>query len=54
MSDPAGPVNASESTPAARAGWDEAFRRMAECGDDTLLDADIPSTSEWDGTEWEW
>ena len=38
----------------ARAGWEEAFRRMAEQGDDELLDrASLPPT-EWDATEWEW
>jgi hypothetical protein len=36
-----------------RAGWEEAFRRMAECGDVRLIDGDWPAT-EWDLTEWEW
>ena len=35
-----------------RAGWDEAFARMAANGDDVLLD-DVTLT-EWDETEWEW
>ena len=35
-----------------RAGWDEAFARMAEAGDDRLLDE--PRATEWDRTEWEW
>lgn len=35
-----------------RAGWAEAFARMAENGDDVLLD-DYVST-EWDENEWEW
>jgi antitoxin MazE len=37
-----------------RAGWDEQFRRMAELGDDRLLDADVPSLTSWDEDEWEW
>ena len=36
----------------ARAGWEEAFREMAERGDDKLLD-DV-STTTWDESEWEW
>ena len=36
-----------------RAGWEDAFRRMAEAGDDQLLDGDH-SLTEWDETEWEW
>jgi antitoxin MazE len=37
-----------------RAGWDEAFRKMAERGDDALL-AEAPSSlSAWDEDEWEW
>ena len=35
-----------------RAGWAEAFSRMAAAGDDTLLDASRPT--EWDQSEWEW
>ena len=37
-----------------RAKWPEAFRRMAERGDDALLDADLASSSQWDEEEWEW
>ncbi len=37
-----------------RAGWDEAFRLMAERGDDRLLDPDSSTGTEWDQTEWEW
>lgn len=39
--------------PAPRAGWDEAFREMAERGDDTLL---IPGDLEhsFDEEEWDW
>lgn len=37
-----------------RGGWEEAFRRMAERGDDVLLDREsLPSTRS-DETEWEW
>jgi antitoxin MazE len=35
-----------------REGWAEAFDRMAQSGDDALLD-ETPETS-WDKTEWEW
>jgi len=34
--------------------WDEAFRAMAERGDDELLDADALKPSSWDEEEWEW
>ena len=37
-----------------RQGWEEQFQRMADKGDDTLLDADSPSLTTWDETEWEW
>ncbi|MGI9145767.1 MAG: AbrB/MazE/SpoVT family DNA-binding domain-containing protein [Chloroflexota bacterium] len=40
--------------PAPRAGWEEAFRTMAELGDDTLLDAEAPLGADWDEQEWEW
>jgi len=36
-----------------RAGWDAAFRKMAERGDDALLDAKPPASS-WDAEEWDW
>lgn len=35
-----------------RAGWDEAFRRMAENEDDELLD-ETPRT-DFDKKEWQW
>ncbi len=38
----------------ARQGWEEQYQRMAENGDDALLDGDIPSMTKWDETEWEW
>ncbi len=37
-----------------RLGWDDAFRRMAERGDDELLDREELRASQWDDTEWEW
>jgi antitoxin MazE len=37
-----------------RAGWAEAFREMAQRGEDGLIDGDTPSTTAWDETEWEW
>lgn len=40
------------SATSPRAGWEEAFRRMAEHGDDKLLDPAVPT--EWDEMEWEW
>lgn len=40
--------------PRPRAGWDERFARMAERGDDQLLDEEAGSTSAWDEIEWEW
>jgi antitoxin MazE len=36
----------------ARAGWDDALAKMAEQGDDALLDPEIQT--EWDKTEWQW
>ena len=38
---------------APRNGWSDAFRQMAENGDDALLLEEVP-TSEWDEKEWEW
>ena len=37
-----------------RAGWEEAFRAMAERGDDRLLDLGDDMPSEWDEREWQW
>jgi antitoxin MazE len=36
-----------------RDGWDDAFRRMAESGDDVLED-ETPSLTAFDETEWKW
>lgn len=38
---------------APRSGWEDAFKQMAQKGDDKLLDKEI-STSNWDNEEWEW
>jgi antitoxin MazE len=35
-----------------REGWDEAFRKMAESGDDRPLEG-FPSSA-WDDEEWQW
>jgi antitoxin MazE len=37
-----------------RQGWDEAFRQMADLGDDVLLDDEIAVQTSWDEDEWEW
>ena len=37
-----------------RQGWDEQFRRMAELGDDRLLDEPLGTLTTWDETEWQW
>lgn len=37
-----------------RRDWEEAFRALAQQGDDRLLDAESPSLSTWDEEEWEW
>ena len=42
-----------DPSPHPRAGWDEAFARMAAAGDDTLLDK-VFSTSAFDQEDWEW
>ena len=39
---------------APRQGWSEDFKRMAEKGDDALLDAEAPTLTCWDEREWEW
>ena len=39
----------------ARVGWDAAFQRMNERGDDRLLDGpSAEAVSEWDRQEWTW
>ncbi len=34
--------------------WEEAFKAMAEQGDDELLDGDVLIPTVWDEEEWEW
>ena len=36
-----------------RQGWDEQFKKMAENGDDYLIDDDVLLSS-WDEEEWVW
>lgn len=46
-------VNSSPKKP--REGWEEAFRKMAENGDDELLDKEaLYKQSSWDDKEWVW
>lgn len=37
-----------------RSGWDDAFCRMHEHGDDVLVDQASLSATEFDTKEWEW
>ncbi|MDI6400518.1 AbrB/MazE/SpoVT family DNA-binding domain-containing protein [Balneolaceae bacterium ANBcel3] len=38
-----------------RKNWDQAFQKMAEKGDDQLLEGDFPDASNgWDESEWTW
>jgi antitoxin MazE len=37
-----------------RAGWDEAFQKMAANGDDDLLEGEAIIIQHWDETEWQW
>jgi antitoxin MazE len=38
----------------ARQGWALAFQKMAQRGDDILLDGDLPPLTSWDNDEWQW
>lgn len=38
----------------ARQDWGDQFRRMAEQGDNKLLDGDLLVPTTWDQDEWEW
>ena len=38
----------------ARSGWDNAFRRMREHNDDSLVDQGHSATTQWELTDWEW
>ena len=37
-----------------RSGWDNAFRSMAEYGDDALMDGNDNIAHYWDEKEWQW
>jgi antitoxin MazE len=37
-----------------RAGWDAAFKAMAEAGDDAMIDDADAISHSWDEEEWEW
>ena len=37
-----------------RAGWNEAFQKMAENGDDVLIEGEPTITHSWDEAEWQW
>lgn len=37
-----------------RSGWEEAFRQMAQQGDDILLDKGFLPATRWDRTGWKW
>ena len=37
-----------------RFGWDDQFMKMAEKGDDRLLDEESITTTGWDTHEWKW
>jgi len=43
-------------TPAARAraDWTSSFQKMAQRGDDALVDGDAQVGTVWDEGEWEW
>lgn len=36
-----------------REGWERAFQKIAECGEDKLLE-NLPIQSQWDEAEWDW
>ena len=37
-----------------RQDWESAFRAMAERGEDSLLDKNLLSQTQWDEDEWQW
>ena len=37
-----------------RQGWEEQFQRMAQQGDDRLLDGEVLLPTSWEEQEWEW
>ena len=40
--------------PNPREGWDNAFKTMAQKGDDTLIYGDENISHSWDEEEWQW
>ena len=42
------------STKQPRQDWESAFRAMAERGDDSLLDGNVLTQTQWDEDEWQW
>jgi antitoxin MazE len=37
-----------------RDGWDDAFKAMADRGDDTIIDEAENISHSWDDDEWQW
>lgn len=37
-----------------RKGWRESFERMAQKGDDRLLDAETAGPTDWEAADWQW
>jgi antitoxin MazE len=37
-----------------RADWSAQFRKMAQTGDDALVDGGVQTGTAWDEDEWEW
>jgi antitoxin MazE len=37
-----------------RTGWDNAFKAMADRGDDALINGDDTISHSWDEEEWQW
>ena len=37
-----------------RANWAACFRKMAQAGDDSLIDGDVQIRTAWEKDEWEW
>ena len=44
----------TRSVDQVRHRWEEAFKAMAEQGDDVLLDGSVLIPTIWDEEEWEW
>jgi len=38
----------------ARLGWDQAFAKMRQRGDDELVDRELAAPTEWDRKAWTW